>query len=465
MTSVLPHPQAGVPAAPATPVRPPRPGGVCRVTVVHGSRSVDLALPERVPLAGLLGELVAVAGVPLAVSEPGPLVLTRPGSGPIHPSRTLLEAGVADGDLLVLTAAPLPVPRVVDDLGRAIAAAVDERPGQWGRGAALATLRAAMVALSSVAALVHAVSWWRGGHPFDVLPLLAALGLVALAATVTWTRGGSTLPPAAALAALPWAALAGPGLSATDPLTDPRMLAVWGGTGLALAAGLGSLATARPLRPALAAGLAGIAAAAGAGALAAGASPEQTGAGLVTAGLLVVLALPRLTVAASGLSGLGDSSLADVVEERVDTARRLLAWLLAAAAAIVLGGVWMLTATSSRAGWALAAGAAVVLALRARTWRFTAEVVPSAVAAVAGLVLVADAVSSSPGTLVAGGLVAVISAVVSGLVIERQGAPRPLPGKLLELLEVAVLVMLVPLALSATGVLGAIRTAAGGLLS
>ena len=117
MTSVLPHPQAGVPAAPATPVRPPRPGGVCRVTVVHGSRSVDLALPERVPLAGLLGELVAVAGVPLAVSEPGPLVLTRPGSGPIHPSRTLLEAGVADGDLLVLTAAPLPVPRVVDDLG------------------------------------------------------------------------------------------------------------------------------------------------------------------------------------------------------------------------------------------------------------------------------------------------------------------------------------------------------------
>ena len=125
----------------------------------------------------------------------------------------------------------------------------------------------------------------------------------------------------------------------------------------------------------------------------------------------------------------------------------------------------MLTATSSRAGWALAAGAAVVLALRARTWRFTAEVVPSAVAAVAGLVLVADAVSSSPGTLVAGGLVAVISAVVSGLVIERQGAPRPLPGKLLELLEVAVLVMLVPLALSAAGVLGAIRTAAGGLLS
>jgi hypothetical protein len=87
------------------------------------------------------------------------------------------------------------------------------------------------------------------------------------------------------------------------------------------------------------------------------------------------------------------------------------------------------------------------------------------VAAAAGLVLVADAISASPRTLVAGGLVAVLALVVGGLVLERKGPPRPLPGKVLELLEVAVLVALVPLALSATGVLGAIRAAAGGLLS
>src|SRR3712207_9448512 len=80
--------------------------GLARVTISAPQRRIDVALPEHVPLAELLPEVLRHAGEGLADDgeKHGGWVLRRPGGGAFTPSQGLFPPGVRDGG------GPHPVP-------------------------------------------------------------------------------------------------------------------------------------------------------------------------------------------------------------------------------------------------------------------------------------------------------------------------------------------------------------------
>ncbi|MER7451261.1 EsaB/YukD family protein [Nocardia beijingensis] len=86
---------------------------LCRVSVIGGNTQVDVALPATIPNANFIPDvvtLIASRNPDLSEhEEDGPLAarhwaLSRLGHTAIDPVRTLTEAEVFDGDLLVLGA-------------------------------------------------------------------------------------------------------------------------------------------------------------------------------------------------------------------------------------------------------------------------------------------------------------------------------------------------------------------------
>jgi type VII secretion integral membrane protein EccD len=431
--------------------------------VACGARVVDLSLPELVPVAALMPQVVAACGLRLDVAEPRPPVLLHPVRGPLPPAASLAEAGVLDGELLVLTSVPVAPPRVVDDLPEAIGAAVAERSGAWTAAVGLLALRSALVTLSVAAAagLLHGAQ-----RPPALVPVALALGLLGAGLLVRLARVGPATAASLAGAALPWAAAAAVGLAGLPGRFTLAGVAV-AAAGVAAGSAAGVAVAPAFVRPALAAALVAAGAGAADAARALGAGLEATAAGVVVAGLALLVLLPRLVTASTRLDDLGEGSQQAEVAARVDAGRRLLAWLLGAADLVVLGAVAAL-APSGRAGaggLALGALAALVLLLRARTWRFTAEVLPMAAAGALGAALVGWEVVARAGgvALAAAAGVAAALAALAGLAAERPGR-RPLAGKVVEVIDLVCLVAVVPLALAAAGALGWFAALAAGVV-
>lgn len=142
--------------------RPGVVGGHCRVTVVAPTRRVDVALPEDVPLAELLPELLRLVGDPL--TAPGAFapaltgyVLTGPDGEPLDTGASLMEQGVLHGGVLRLrSAADLPEAAVHDDIADVVAEAVVAAGPQW----TAAALRATALAVVAIASALGAVVLW-----------------------------------------------------------------------------------------------------------------------------------------------------------------------------------------------------------------------------------------------------------------------------------------------------------------
>ncbi|WP_194927667.1 EsaB/YukD family protein [Catenulispora pinisilvae] len=142
-----------------------RPGtatGHCRVTVVAPTRRVDVALPDDVPLAELLPELLRLVGDPLvtpaaiAAALTG-YVLTGADGVPLDTATSLTEQGVVHGSVLRLRSADdVPEPAVHDDIADAVAEAVIAGGSQW----SVAALRATALAVVAVASALGAVVLW-----------------------------------------------------------------------------------------------------------------------------------------------------------------------------------------------------------------------------------------------------------------------------------------------------------------
>jgi len=185
--------------------------GLVRVTVAAPARRIDLALPERAPLAELLPGLLGHAGEDLADSGAlsGGWVLRRADGTVLEPARTLAAQRVRDGEVLHLTHAHTDWPELeYDDLVDAIATGSARTGATWGprhtRGTGLG-LGALAVALCLAAVL-------RSGPPWSG-PAWWSLGVasVLLTAALLLARAGGDTGAGAVTAAvaLPFAFVGG----------------------------------------------------------------------------------------------------------------------------------------------------------------------------------------------------------------------------------------------------------------
>lgn len=87
--------------------------GLRRVSVHAGSAVVDVALPSAMPIAALVPPIVDILTAQGINELPGRRDrLAVPGAAALDPSKTLLQNGVRDGDVLVLTTSEPPPPMV-----------------------------------------------------------------------------------------------------------------------------------------------------------------------------------------------------------------------------------------------------------------------------------------------------------------------------------------------------------------
>ncbi|RDI52618.1 type VII secretion integral membrane protein EccD [Nocardia mexicana] len=162
---------------------------LCRVSVIGGNTQVDVGLPATVPIASFIGDLVTLieSRTPdIAESDEDSLpmraqhwTLARLGRDPIAPSRSLTDAEVYDGELLVLrSVSAKEAPALFDDVIDAVSRLVAEDFRGWSGTSARWTGLVASVLTVLTALMLLAVSR-RHGDP--LWPGFALLGMGALA--------------------------------------------------------------------------------------------------------------------------------------------------------------------------------------------------------------------------------------------------------------------------------------------
>jgi type VII secretion integral membrane protein EccD len=163
-----------------------------RLTLVVGGLSIDVGLPANVPISEYIDDVVDIANEQSALRESfadrlfddgeGKWTLARLGGEPIDPIRSLGEAGIYDGELLMIHEAGRPVSALLFD-------DVDEAPPQnepavrgWVTANAGA-LTCFGIGLISAVALAALLPRWAGDPMVPALAL--ALGVVGMAFACT----------------------------------------------------------------------------------------------------------------------------------------------------------------------------------------------------------------------------------------------------------------------------------------
>ncbi|MUL78861.1 type VII secretion integral membrane protein EccD [Mycolicibacterium sp. CBMA 226] len=453
-----------------------------RVTVLVGTTMVDVGLPLYLSIGAIVNAVIDLAaehspaGAPPVTRDGNRFTFAKIGGAPIDPSRSLAEAGIHDGDILVLAQVGAPFqPVLFDDVNWPIAAAPRDAR-QWISAHAA---RAGWFGASLVAAVTAVMLGALRSAPGP------AAGMIALAAGIGWAtaacilgRRGSTSSGWLGSISLPL-------------MFGGSLYVVPGGHGLtslpmaigvtALAALLMLLITrrARPLYTAViaAAALCGPAALVS---LLWQASPRALGAALATAAVIVVYLSPRATIVLSRLpiprvptagEPLDDIDTAggttvdgvDAVgkqvipteEDMTDQVRRAneyLSGILVASAAAALVGCYLVVHAAVGFFWqgtAFAVTVAVVLCLRGRSHH---DLVQSATLIAAGLLVVlvailADATAVGGWRMPAALALVMLTALVLGCGLV---APRldfsPVQRRLVEIVEYLAIALVFPLA-------------------
>ncbi|MFR9777411.1 type VII secretion integral membrane protein EccD [Micromonospora sp. MS34] len=449
--------------------------GLARVTISAPQRRVDVALPEQVPLAELLPEVLRHAGKGLADDgeRHGGWVLRRTDGAVLATAQALLPQGIRDGEVLHLVPARAEWPELeYDDVVEAIADGARRRGAAWSPAATrTATLAGAGVPLAvGLLALLAAGPAQRAGWPVAVAVALL-LVLAGTAASRAYGDGpaGSTLGGYA----LPWAAAAGAlSVGSGDPVGPiaplrwvgaPELLA--GSVALLLVSVLGLLGVASRGRVFVAGattGLAGASAALGGLLL----DPAGTAAVLLCVlifalGGLPLLALrlgkvplPPITLPAATPTG-GPEGVRDLPDRRrvraaVARTEEVLGGLLLGHAVLAVAATAVLATTGGPAGRVLAAVGCAVLLLRSRLFVAVRHRLPPVAAGLAGyallgVVLAGPADPTGRLVLAVGGLLLALAAVAAGATYARRPV-SPYLGRLADLTDTALVVSVVPVA-------------------
>ncbi|WP_229400894.1 type VII secretion integral membrane protein EccD [Micromonospora okii] len=448
--------------------------GLARVTISAPRRRVDVALPEQVPLAELLPEVLRHAGEGLADDgeRHGGWVLRRTDGAVLLAAQALLPQGVRDGEVLHLVPARAEWPELeYDDVVEAIVDGARRRGAAWSPAATrAAALAGAGVPLAvGLLAVLAAGPGARAAWPVAVAVAL----LLALAGTVASRAYGDGASGATLGGyALPYAAVAGAlAVSSGDPvgpvaalrwLGAPELLA--GAVALLLVAVLGLLGVASRVRVFVAGATVGVA-----GALAALgglALPADDAAAVLLCALVFALgALPLLAIRLGrmplppitlpGDGGPGGRAARDLpdrgrVHAAVARTEEMLTGMLLGHGVLVAGAAVVLAATGGTAGRLLVAVVAGVLLLRSRLFVAVRHRVPPVVAGLAGFTLLGGVLAAGQGApgrllLAAGGLAVALVAVAAGTTYAQRPV-SPYVGRLADLTDTALVVSVVPVA-------------------
>ena len=451
--------------------------GLARVTIRAPRRRLDLAIPHQVPLAELLPEVLRRAGEAGDLERPAASgwILRRGDGASLLGETALAHQGVRDGDVLYLVPRNLTWPEPdYDDVVEEIAAGARQHGRTWDASATrLFSLAAAgLVLLTGLGVLVSA-----GPHRAGLAAGGIAAVLLAAGALLSRALGDGVAGAAAGGFALPYAAASGVLLlSDQQPSVGPNQVLV-GATALLLASVIGGVAVGHGLRIFAAGVTAGLFAGLGA-VLEFGLTPAGAAsilivalvAGIGLAPLLAVrlgkLPIPVVTAAPDVLAAERRPARPQVLDA-VIRADEILAGSLLGISGIGVGCVAILGTDTSGAGPLLGGLAATVLLLRARLFPSVAARLPLLAGGLAGLALTAWSVLSPAGSAIRLLGVALAFGAVLGLLAMAASADRPRGGgspylgRLADILDVATVVALAPVACAVLDLYSWVRGLAG----
>ncbi|GAB1507984.1 type VII secretion integral membrane protein EccD [Actinophytocola sp. KF-1] len=456
--------------------------GLVRVTVAAPARRIDLALPERAPLAELLPALLGHAGEDLADTgaRSGGWVLRRADGRVLDPSRTLAAQRVRDGEVLHLTPAHTDWPELeYDDLVDAIATGSARTGAAWGPR----HTRTAGLALGALAVVLCLAAVLRAGPPWTG-PAWWSLGVagVLLSGALLLARavGDTGAGAVAAGVALPFAFTGGGLVFAGDRgLFDLGAAHLLGaGAALLLAAVVALLGVVDRAALFVGAATVGVLGSIG-GWLATLDALEGYEAAAIVAGLglafspvlaplsirLARVPMPVLPRAAADLLRDDPQPPRAAVYAAVVRADGLLTGMVGGLALVVVPCQVLLITSGSTAGLILVVLLTVGYLLRARLYPILRQRVPLLIAGLTGAVCLAlgplmadrdDLLSTAGPILLAAGALAAVLGVVHST---REASPYL--GRYAEILEVLVVLAIVPVMCSVLGLYGYVRGLGG----
>ncbi|HEU4421307.1 MAG TPA: type VII secretion integral membrane protein EccD [Pilimelia sp.] len=476
------------------------PSGLARVTISAPQRRVDVALPEHVPVAELLPEVLRHAGEGLADDgeRHGGWLLRRTDGGSLAPAQGLFPQGVRDGEILYLVPAHAQWPELeFDDVVEAIAEGARRHGAAW---TATAT-RAATVAGAGLLLAAGLFAVLRGGPAWDVAHYvgLGVAVLLMIAGVVASRAYGDGLAGAALGGyALPYAFAGGALLVASgDPvgvlgpvrwLGAPQVLV--GSVAMLLLAVLGAVGVSAGLRV-FAAGITVGLLGACAGLLGFFLPAQGAAAILISVlvcgiGVLPLLAIrfgklpmPPVTLptgadGAAGFTAAAGGSALDAARERPDRnqvnaavarTEQLLTGMLIGHAVLCVAAAAVLVIAGGLAGRILVAVAAAALLLRSRLFVTTRQRIPLLLGGFGGFAALGAGIvwNADTGALlgvVVLGVVAALLVVVAGATYSQR-PPSPYLGRTADLLDTVIVISVVPVACAVLGLYEQVRGIGG----
>ncbi|MCK2221296.1 type VII secretion integral membrane protein EccD [Actinomadura sp. ATCC 31491] len=450
----------------------------CHVTIVGPRRKADLALPADIPLPNVLPGLLRALGEVGGESAAAPgWTLQRLGGQPFDLGQSLGALGVLDGEILYLRPreAMLP-PALYDDVADVVASGVREGRGAWsakhtrvvgaGGASALLALGAGGLAVSGMPALTVTI----------VAGLLALL-LIVTAALLSRAVGDSLAGALVGHAALPYGLVAGlfaPGTSAG--IGAPHLLASLACTALvaAIAGALVSDGVQGFLGAAGAATVGGICAA-----VVMVFAPPPAGVAAMAMAVLLALSplvptlsfrlakvpLPAMPTTAEELRSDNQRLDAPAIQERTRVAQRYATGMIAVIGLSALVTQALLVMADGWVADAMTVSLSLTLIMRARVFRGLGQRLWLIGAGLAGLAMLAVSLFGQGG--IVGSLAVAIGILWLALMTVgiglwlATGRPSPFWGRAGDILDIALIVQLFPLALGVLEVYTWVRGLSG----
>ena len=423
-----------------------------RLTVIGSARKADLVVPNDEAVAGLMPRLMDLLDEPNG-SVVRPLTLIRSTGEQLDVALSIADQQVSDGELLRLVRSDdAPPPPEVADVTDVLGESLHDRAGLWSR---FTRELAGAVAIGVLSCALAAQL------PADLLPVVVAIVLLSLTSAILGRASLRWICVAGTAAGLGVAVTAAWHFSSAVDIAPPLRLAAaafgfavlgWLCLGLGFGQGLRS-------RPAWFGSLVGVPVSALPLIMVALGSPVlQTAAVTAAVSVVVCGVLPRLALAASGLTGLDDQVVEghprrrDEVSMTVNDAYRLLSWVtFAVALPIAVTGALLLASDDL---WAVGVGLVVIIVSALRTRAFPLAVQQMALWS-AVLVGLLGGLLNQPrlGGLTVVAILAGISVLVLIMVLARP-APhqRALVRRIGNVIEALSVIALIPLLLGMFGV-------------